>query len=122
MSEMISLVAFVSLRLWTSSHFYMLSWGSYRPVQNCSIGHFKTLPTLGSSFTIHVGPPSPWPVPVTHMRIFWHCSLPLISTQMGTAISTAPDPFYLSSVNHEPSILTMRRDGQKRKIIRKMCI
>ena len=29
---------------------------------------------------------------------------------------------YLSSVNHEPSILTMRRDGQKRKIIRKMCI
>ena len=29
---------------------------------------------------------------------------------------------YLSSINHEPSILTMRRDGQKRKIIRKMCI
>ena len=35
-----------------------------------------------------------------------------------------PPPIYLSlsSVNHEPSILTMRRDGQKRKIIRKMCI
>ena len=30
--------------------------------------------------------------------------------------------YYLSSINHEPSILTMRRDGQKRKIIRKMCI
>ena len=29
---------------------------------------------------------------------------------------------YLSSINHEPSILTMRHDGQKRKIIRKMCI
>ena len=29
---------------------------------------------------------------------------------------------YLSSINHESSILTMRRDGQKRKIIRKMCI
>ena len=29
---------------------------------------------------------------------------------------------YLSSVNHKPSILMMRRDGQKRKIIRKMCI
>ena len=32
------------------------------------------------------------------------------------------NPIYLSSINHEPSILTMRRDGQKRKIIRKMCI
>ena len=29
---------------------------------------------------------------------------------------------YLSSVNHKPSILTMRCNGQKRKIIRKMCI
>ena len=29
---------------------------------------------------------------------------------------------YLSSLNHEPSILMMRHDGQKRKIIRKMCI
>ena len=29
---------------------------------------------------------------------------------------------YLSSVNHKRSILTMRHDGQKRKIIRKMCI
>ena len=32
------------------------------------------------------------------------------------------ESIYLSSINHEPSILTMRRDGQKRKIIRKMCI
>ena len=32
------------------------------------------------------------------------------------------ETIYLSSINHEPSILTMRRDGQKRKIIRKMCI
>ena len=39
------------------------------------------------------------------------------------AASTAPyertylSIFYLSSINHEPSILTMRRDGQKRNLI-----
>ena len=39
-----------------------------------------------------------------------------------TVRSNASRVIYLSSVNRELSILTMRHDGQKRKIIRKMCI
>ena len=45
-----------------------------------------------------------------------------IQTCHMTVVVAVEFPIYLSSINHEPSILTMRRDGQKRKIIRKMCI
>ena len=42
------------------------------------------------------------------LGLFWapHCS---------TSINVFELSIYLSSINHEPSILTMRRDGQKRK-------
>ena len=70
---------------------------------------------------------NPWllfhyPVPVTHMRNFWHCPLPLLSTQMGTAISTAPDPFKLVHCVAHSSVGRRAVDLRLKDLLVSLCL
>ena len=79
--------------------------------------------------SVHGGEDRPGPkhAPPGHASPWHQCSAGTHTPQAHTPQAHISPRYacplgYLSSVNHEPSILMMRRDGQKRKIIRKMCI